>query len=164
MVVGGHTWLQGACMVARGCAWLWGTSMVGGCMVAGGMHGCQLVCLVAGGVHRIRRDTVNERAVRILLECILVIFNFSSNFDKFRHQGLTTSLVESWIRPSFVYVYHTCDSVCDCEKIIVRNGFHLLLSRCRKNNCCKDPFTLTKSEREHKSKNFVWIVAATQCE
>ena len=37
-------------MVAGGHAWL-----------AGG-----------GGVHRIRRDTVNERAVRILLECILV--------------------------------------------------------------------------------------------
>ena len=25
-----------------------------------------------GGMHRIRRDTVNERAVRILLQCILV--------------------------------------------------------------------------------------------
>ena len=36
-------------MVARGHAWLLG-----------------------GGVRRIRRDTVNERAVRILLECILV--------------------------------------------------------------------------------------------
>ena len=31
------------------------------------MRGCE------GGVHRIRRDTVNERAVRILLECILVV-------------------------------------------------------------------------------------------
>ena len=29
-------------------------------------------CFFLGGVHRIRRDTVNERAVRILLECILV--------------------------------------------------------------------------------------------
>ena len=28
--------------------------------------------MVAGGVHRIRRDTVNEWAVRLLLECILV--------------------------------------------------------------------------------------------
>ena len=27
---------------------------------------------LGGGMHRIRRDTVNERAVRILLECILV--------------------------------------------------------------------------------------------
>ena len=49
-------------------------------MVAGGdMHGCGGACMVAGvcawlwgGVHRIRGDTVNERVVRILLECILV--------------------------------------------------------------------------------------------
>ena len=69
----------GACMVARGHA----------CMVATGVHGCwgEGACVVAGGVcvvarghawlwgvHRIRRDTVNERAVRILLECILVLF------------------------------------------------------------------------------------------
>ena len=36
---GGHAWLggvrgcEGACVVARGCAWLWGACMVGG------MHG-----------------------------------------------------------------------------------------------------------------------------
>ena len=36
----------------------------GGCMAGG-------TC-VAGGVWQILRDTVNERAVRILLECILV--------------------------------------------------------------------------------------------
>ena len=49
----------------------------GACMVAGGMHGyrggmhdCH------GGVRRIRRDMVNERAVRILLECILVVVYF----------------------------------------------------------------------------------------
>ena len=41
-------------MVAGGCAWLWGG------------------CGWGGGMHRTRRDTVNERAVRILLECILV--------------------------------------------------------------------------------------------
>ena len=38
-------------------------------MVAGGR------VLLLGGVHGIRRDTVNERAVRILLECILVMLN-----------------------------------------------------------------------------------------
>ena len=53
-------------------------------MVAGGMHvACMIwgACVVAGGhawlqggMHRIRRDTVNERAVRILLECILVSY------------------------------------------------------------------------------------------
>ena len=64
----------GVCVVApggmRGCS-------------GGGMHGCsEGACVVApggacvvalgGGMHGIRRDTVNERAVRILLECILV--------------------------------------------------------------------------------------------
>ena len=34
--------------------------------MAGGVHGG------GGGMHGIRRDTVNGRAVRILLECILV--------------------------------------------------------------------------------------------
>ena len=57
---GGHAWLRGACVVVGGCVWLWGA-----CMVVGGMCGCL-------GVHRIRRDTVSDRAVRILLECILV--------------------------------------------------------------------------------------------
>ena len=59
---GGCAWLLGGvCMVARGCAWLWGV-----CVVAGVVHGC------GGGVHRIQQDTVNEQALRILLECILV--------------------------------------------------------------------------------------------
>ena len=55
----GHVWLLwGACMVfARGHVWFfWG-----------GMH-----VFFRGGMRGIRRDTVNERAVRILLECILV--------------------------------------------------------------------------------------------
>ena len=56
VVARGHAWLLGGMHGCRGCAWL-----------PGGMHGCW------GGVHRIRRDTVNERAVRILLECILVL-------------------------------------------------------------------------------------------
>ena len=64
----GGVWL-GACLVARGCAWLRGA-----CVVAGGMHGCRGgVCGCKGGMCRARRDTVNERAVCIPLECILVI-------------------------------------------------------------------------------------------
>ena len=69
MVVGGVHGCRGACEVAGGmhgcrggvsvvagvCVWLWGACVV----VGGGMCGT-------------RRDTVNERAVRILLECILV--------------------------------------------------------------------------------------------
>ena len=72
MVAGGHAWLpQGACvvaervcMVAGGYAWL-----------PGGVCGCvggHVWWLGGGGMHGIRRDMVNERAVRILLECILV--------------------------------------------------------------------------------------------
>ena len=76
LLQGGHTWLLwGACVVAArggmdGCCW-------GACMVAlGGMHGC-----FQGGMHGCSRgawdttryrDTINEWAVRILLECILV--------------------------------------------------------------------------------------------
>ena len=106
----GCAWLQGgmhgcwgACMVG-GCAWLWGcvwlpgacvvgeacvvagggACMVGGCVVAGG-HAWLL-----GGVRRIRRDTVNERAIRILLECILVK-HFFSCLTKL-HYGFKTGL------------------------------------------------------------------------
>ena len=81
---GGHVWLLWG---VRGCSgghvWLlWGV-----CMVAlGGMHGCcqgGRAWLLLGGVHGCSGgggmwdttrygDTINERAVRILLECILV--------------------------------------------------------------------------------------------
>ena len=90
VVARGHVWLwgacmvvRGACMVARGCAWLLGACVVArGCAwLLGGMHDCQRACVVArghvwllgGGMHRIQQDTVNERAVHILLECILVV-------------------------------------------------------------------------------------------
>ena len=56
---GGHAWLWGACMAVGG----------GACVAAGG-H----AWLLGGGMHRTRRDMVNEQAVRILLECILVWF------------------------------------------------------------------------------------------
>ena len=71
-MAGGHVW-QEACVVQGVCG-------RGACM-AGGMHG-KGACM-AGGVHggsvwhrcpqQILRDTVNERAARILLECILVL-------------------------------------------------------------------------------------------
>ena len=96
VALGGHAWLLwggwgGACMVALG-GCMHGCS--GACMVAlgghvwllwGGMCGCSgghawfllgghvwFFPGVGGGMCRIRRDTVNERAERILLECILV--------------------------------------------------------------------------------------------
>ena len=85
--------LGGACVVALGGAWLlpggWGACMVfsgghawffrgracfflgGVWFFTGGVRG-----FFRGGMRRIRRDTVNERAVRILLECILFGFVF----------------------------------------------------------------------------------------
>ena len=74
-MAGGHAWQGG--MHGGGCPW-WGVSMVGVCV-------WQAVACVVGGVwqeaymagvrraYQILRDTVNERAVRILLECILVL-------------------------------------------------------------------------------------------
>ena len=89
---GGMRGCQGVCVVAGGHVWLpggvhdcWGGmhGCGGGCMVVGGggmcgcwgVHGCRGggMCGCRGDMHRIRRDTVNERTVRILLECILVI-------------------------------------------------------------------------------------------
>ena len=99
---GGHVWLLlgGACVVAPGgCAWL----LWGACMVAlGGMRGCsqgacvvvtRRVCVVGWGACMVAPgggmcgcsqgghvwdtmrygDMINERAVCILLECILVL-------------------------------------------------------------------------------------------
>ena len=85
---GRHAWLLGGGM--HGCSW-------GACMVAlGGVHGCSWgacvvapggVCVVSAGGHAwllpgghawdtMRYgDTINEPAVRILLECILVVCN-----------------------------------------------------------------------------------------
>ena len=78
VVFGGHAWFfGGACMV-----FFQGVCMVfpgGMCGFFGGGH----VWFFPGGAHRIRRDTVNERAVRILLECILVPLFFYSIVDEF---------------------------------------------------------------------------------
>ena len=72
---GGHVWQRGACMakvavhreggcVAKGgCAWQQGGAWQRGVCVAKGGHAWDMTRY---------RDTINERAVRILLECILV--------------------------------------------------------------------------------------------
>ena len=91
VALGGHAWLLGgACMVALGGrAWfLWGSMRccsggMCGCsgghawLLWGGMHGCSGGMRGCSGGHvwdtTRYGDTVNERAVRILLECILVI-------------------------------------------------------------------------------------------
>ena len=70
-----HTWQVGG-MHNRGHAWQGG--MHGrGCMAGG--HVWQGACM-AGGCGR-GSDTVNERPVRILLECILVYGKISHNMD-----------------------------------------------------------------------------------
>ena len=92
VALGGHAWLLwgGTCVVAPG-GHAWDIMRYGqqaGSTHPTGMHSCfniiikQVVrgcsgraCVVAlgrGGMRGIRRDTVNERVVRILLECILV--------------------------------------------------------------------------------------------
>ena len=64
----------------RGHVW-WGGGVRGkGTCVAGSVHD-RGVCVAVGGggwgiPRQILRDTVNERVVRILLECILVIYIF----------------------------------------------------------------------------------------
>ena len=83
LLLGGHVWLLPGGMC--GCSWGVCVVALGGCMVAlGGMHGCSWghAWLLPGGIHGCSGghawdtmrygDTINERAVRILLECILV--------------------------------------------------------------------------------------------
>ena len=69
VALGGHAWLLwGACMVAPGGCMV---AARGACVVAA--RGC--AWLLPGGCAwdmTRYRDTINERAVRILLECILV--------------------------------------------------------------------------------------------
>ena len=72
----GHAW-QGVCMAGKGACIAGGVHGRGAC-IAGGVHGRGHVW--QGGMHsgggghvwQILRDTVNEQAVHILLECILV--------------------------------------------------------------------------------------------
>ena len=88
VVAGGHAWLPGDVHGCLGHAWLLGCvcgcqgacmAKRGACIVKGGMHG-KGVCMVKGVCDEGGRawdttrygDTINERTVRILLECILV--------------------------------------------------------------------------------------------
>ena len=63
-----------------------GVWLQGGLRGKGGVHGEGGLCVVNGGgcAWDMTRygDTINERAVRILLECILVILNLSAKLAK----------------------------------------------------------------------------------
>ena len=93
---GGHTWQGAMCggLHEWGHAWWghvwWGHAWQGVCMtgscVAEGMHGSRHmhgmgVCMAGGHAWQILRDTVNERAVRIPLECILGLNFFERIFE-----------------------------------------------------------------------------------
>ena len=57
-----------------------GACVAEGACVVGGMRGTR-VCVAGGHAWQILRYTVNEQAVRILLECILVRILFVSTLD-----------------------------------------------------------------------------------
>ena len=63
-MAGGHAWQGGMC--GRGCAW-WGACVAG------------RACMAGGCAWQILQDTVNERVVRILLECILLNVSLESS-------------------------------------------------------------------------------------
>ena len=62
---------KGACMAKGDMCGEGGMHGEGGMCGKGGMHDEGGACVVKGGVHGIRQVTINEWAVRILLECIL---------------------------------------------------------------------------------------------
>ena len=69
---GGHAWQRWACVAG-------GMHGRGGAFVAGDVHG-RGTCMAHMPPPPILRDTVNERAVRILLECILVLYSLVCKF------------------------------------------------------------------------------------
>ena len=78
---GGGVCMAGGGIRGRRCAWhaWWGCAWQEGASVACMVGGCawqEGVSVMGGRAWQILRDTVNERAVRILLECILVITGF----------------------------------------------------------------------------------------
>ena len=68
-----YTCLSVILFTGGGRAWR-GVCMVGVCMAGGRVHG-RGACMPCH--YEILQDTVNERAVRILLECILVFYSFT---------------------------------------------------------------------------------------
>ena len=129
---GGHAWQWGACVAGgvHGGAYMVGACMAGGmwgvCM--GGMHGRGHAwqggmcgggaCVVGGHVWQILQDTVNVRAVRILLECILVIYVFS----------YAVSLIKTIVN----YCYWQFDWILFYSRIIHLDIFLMLNQRCLK--------------------------------
>ena len=82
--------------------------------------------VVGGGdVRSIRRDTVNERAVRILLECILVMFPFTKNYfpscllDCNPFTSATHTAGMNGFAPACSYFY---SNIVDVQFIVAQSG------------------------------------------
>ena len=102
---------EGACMAKRGMhgeGYMCDEGVVHGkgglYMAKGSMCGKRGACMakgghawLQGGVHGIRRYTINERAVHILLECILVFTN--ELFICSRCVRMTVSVPVQWSAP-----------------------------------------------------------------
>ena len=99
--LGGHAWQGGVC--GGGHAW-WGCAWFGAYVV-----------VVGGCAWQILRDTVNERVVRILLECILVEFYFC--FFKYNsfNKTLVTSGTQKFCEASGLVRGQSVSSECICR-------------------------------------------------
>ena len=126
---------RGACVVAQGGAWF----LLGGGHVwflPGGVRGFSW-----GGMRRIRRDTVNERAVRILLECILV-YSESTQRDrnlKFSKTKIHTDLYgRHFIYDTTAIVFNACLAIQDVK--MKENASHF-----RRRNKPSSSYMLTRN-------------------
>ena len=95
--VAGRACVAGGDMNGRGHAWQGGSAWQGGMCGRGGMHD-------RGHVWQILRDTVNERAVRILLECILVVLTVYSVTFSFQKVTFYWSLVRVTLVVAFGFL------------------------------------------------------------
>ena len=94
-----------------------------------------------GGMRRIRRDTVNERAVRILLECILV-YSESAQRDrnlKFSKTKIHTDLYgRHFIYDTTAIVFNACLAIQDVK--MKENASHF-----RRRNKPSSSYMLTRN-------------------
>ena len=117
----GRAW-QGACMAGgmhgRGCAWWVGMRGRGGMRGDGGG-----VCMAGGAQMAPRQilwDTVNERAVRILLECILVLVLQQLN-EYHRRDGFFSDGIQLTTSGSFLVCGHVVS--CTNRNRILHNSW-----------------------------------------
>ena len=141
--LGGHAWLlRGG---VRDCSRGGMCGCSGGCMVFAGGHAWFLLGGVrgfsGGGMRRIRRDTVNERAIRILLECILV---YSESAQRDRNLKFSkTKIQRDLYGRHFIYdttaiVFNACLAIQDVK--MKENASHF-----RRRNKPSSSYMLTRN-------------------